>query len=141
MHVTSRFCNNFSITHYACKMRFNNTGIQLGPALQRKEDKIEHLSFVVNTTAKQVISCCGEDENVCEMFKMKNARAKRVNYCFSLSNKQICGMRREGERKLGKTMSFFLFLSPRVSHGLNFYLSILSLLSVGYVAHFSALIG
>ena len=35
---------------------------------------------------------------------------------------QICEMRSEGERKLRKTMSFF-FLSPRLSHGLNFYLS------------------
>ena len=46
--------------------------IKLEPALQRKEDKIKHLSsytHVVHATANQVISRRGKNENVCEMSK------------------------------------------------------------------------
>ena len=37
---------------------------------------------VVNTTAKQVISGPRKNENVCEMSKMKTARAKRAKLLF-----------------------------------------------------------
>ena len=50
----------------------NYPGIKLEPALQRWEDKIEHLSSytnVVDTTAKQVISSLRKNENVFKMSK------------------------------------------------------------------------
>ena len=90
-NVASRACYHFSIiqSHYACKMCSNYPGIKLKPALQRIYDKIETLSSsanVLHTTAKQVISCRGKNDNVCKMSKMKNARVKRAKLLFSLSN-------------------------------------------------------
>ena len=80
-NVTTRFCNHLSIiqSHYACKMCSNYPRIKLQPALQRKEDKIEHLSpyaHVVHTTAKQVISRRGKNENVCQMSKIEKCTCK-----------------------------------------------------------------
>ena len=72
-------------TNVVPKMCSNYPGIKLGPALQREEDKIEHLSsygHVVHTNAKQVISRRRKNENVCEMSKMKTARAKRAKLLF-----------------------------------------------------------
>ena len=63
----------------------NYPGIKLEPVLQREEDKIEHLpsyGHVVHTTAKQVISRRRKNEKVCEMSKMKTARAKRAKLLF-----------------------------------------------------------
>ena len=82
-NVTSSFCNNFVViqSHYVCKMCSNYPGIKLEPALLRQQNKIEHLSsyvHVVHTTTKQVISRRRKNENVCEMSKMKTARAKRA---------------------------------------------------------------
>ena len=59
----------------------NYPGIKLEPALQRLKDKIEHLSsyaHVVHTTAKQVISRRGKNENadVCEMSKNEKCTCK-----------------------------------------------------------------
>ena len=65
----------------------NYPGIKLEPALETKEDKIEHLSsyaHVVYTTAKQVISRRRKNENVYKCQKMKNARAKRAKILFSI---------------------------------------------------------
>ena len=48
----------------------NYPSIKLEPALQREEDKIEHLSsyaHVVHTTAKKVISRRRKNEKVCKM--------------------------------------------------------------------------
>ena len=80
-NVTSRFCNHFSIIqgHHGCKMCSNFPGIKLDPALQRLEDKIEHLSSCANvvlTTAKQVISSRRKNENVCGMSKNENCTCK-----------------------------------------------------------------
>ena len=80
-NVTSRFCKRFSIiqNHCACKMCFNCSGIILEPALQKQEDEIEHLSSyaqVVHTTAKQVISRRGKNENSCEMSKTEKCTCK-----------------------------------------------------------------
>ena len=61
------------------------------PGLQTWDDKIEHLwsyAQVVHTTAKQVISRRGKNENVCEMSKMYVQGVQ--NYCFLLSNMQMC---------------------------------------------------
>ena len=63
----------------------NYPRIKLQPALLRLEDKIEHLSsyaHVVHTTVKQVISRRGKSENVCEMYKNENTRAKRAELLF-----------------------------------------------------------
>ena len=60
-----------------------------------QEDKIEHLSsyaHVVHTTAKQVISCRRKNENVCKMSKNGKCTCKACEYCFWLSNMQICGV-------------------------------------------------
>ena len=65
-------------------MCFNYPRIKLEPALQRYE-KIEHFSshgHVVHASAKQVISRRGKNENVCEMSKIENARAKRAKLLF-----------------------------------------------------------
>ena len=62
-----------------CKMCSNFPGIKLEPALQREEDKIEHLSSCANvvlTTAKQVISRRRKNENVCGMSKNENCTCK-----------------------------------------------------------------
>ena len=80
-------------SHYACKMCSNCPGIKLEPALLRQEDKIEHLSsygHVVHATAKQVISRSRKNENVCEMSKMKTARAKRAKLLFFIVKYAIC---------------------------------------------------
>ena len=89
------FLQSFSIiqTHYVWKMCSNYHGIKLEPALGTWEDKLEHLSsyfHLIHTTAKQVISRRRKDANVYKMSKMKNAPCKK--YCFSLSNRQICGV-------------------------------------------------
>ena len=55
------------------------TILELEPALQSKEDKIEHLSsyaHAVHTTAEQVIR--GKNENVCEMFQMNNNKEGKI---------------------------------------------------------------
>ena len=57
----------------------NYPGIKLEPALQRLEDKIEHLSsyaHVVLTTVKQVISRRRKNENVCGMSKNEKCTCK-----------------------------------------------------------------
>ena len=63
-------------------------GIKLEPALGTLEDKIEHLSsyaHVVHTTAKQVISRRGKNENVYKMSKNEKCTCKAckntVFYC------------------------------------------------------------
>ena len=69
----------------------NYPGIKLEPALQRQEDKIEHLSsyaHVVHTTAKQVVSRREKNENVFKISKLQSVQ----KYCFSLLNVQICGV-------------------------------------------------
>ena len=71
-HLKIYLRNTSSIiqSHYAFKMRFNNSGTKLEPALQRQEDNIEHLSsyaHVNHTTAKQVILSRRKNENVSEM--------------------------------------------------------------------------
>ena len=65
----------------------NYPGIKLKPALQRQEDKIEHLSscaHVVLTTAKQPRSFHVVERTRTSVGcpKMKNARAKRANLLF-----------------------------------------------------------
>ena len=63
-----------------------------------QEDNIEHLSsyaHVVHTTAKQVISRRRKNENVFKISKDEKCTCKAckiVQYCFSLSNMQICGV-------------------------------------------------
>ena len=91
-NVASRFCNHFSIieSHYACKMCSNYPRIQLEPALQRS-GKIQHLSsyaHVVHTTAKQVISRRGKNENVCEMYKNEKCTCKACK--TTVFSCQIC---------------------------------------------------
>ena len=70
----------------------NQPGIKLEPVPQRLEDKIEHVSsyaHVVHTTAKQVSSrtLWKEQERLQSVQKVK---MRAQNYCFSLSNMQIC---------------------------------------------------
>ena len=51
-------------------MRSNYPGITLEPALGTLKDKIENLSsyaHFAHTTAKQLISRCGKNENACKM--------------------------------------------------------------------------
>ena len=63
----------------------NYLGIKLEPALGTYEDKIEHLSsyaHVVHITAKQVISRRRKNENIFQMPKDENARAKRAKILF-----------------------------------------------------------
>ena len=59
----------------------------------RKWEKLnicDHDAHVVHTTAKQVVSRRGKNENVCQMSKVKKLHVQSVqNYCFSLSNMQI----------------------------------------------------
>ena len=67
--------------------------IKLESVLHRSEHKIEHLSScaqVVHATTKQVISRHQRTRTAMKCTNMKNARAKRANYCFTLSNMQIC---------------------------------------------------
>ena len=89
-NVTSHFGNHFSIvqSNFARKMCSNYPGIKLEPALQIKDNKTEHLSsygHVVHTTAKQVISRHGKNENVYEMCKNEKCTCKAckiiVFYC------------------------------------------------------------
>ena len=92
--------------------------------LGHREDKIEHLSLyvhVVCTTAKQVISLRGKNENVCEMSKMKNARAKRAKVLFFIVKYAnlwgfCCRRRRDCVSSL---ISFarYAFTVPYFSHG------------------------
>ena len=54
-----------------------------------KKKNLEHFcSNVVHTTAKHMVSSRGMDENYNENVQKINERVQ--NYCFSLSNKQIC---------------------------------------------------
>ena len=60
-------------------MSCNYPGIKLEPALQKYDDKTEHLSsyaHVVHTTAKQVISRRRKNENVFKMSKDENCTCK-----------------------------------------------------------------
>ena len=66
----------------------NYPGIKLEPTLQIKDNKTEHLSsygHVVHTTAKQVISRRGKNENVYEMCRNEKCTCKAckiiVFYC------------------------------------------------------------
>ena len=72
----------------------NYPGIKLEPALQIKDNKTEHMSsfgHVVHTTAKQVISRRGKNENVYEMCKNEKCTCKACKIIvFLLSNMQIC---------------------------------------------------
>ena len=58
--------------------------LSVNQRLGGKKDKIEHLSsyaYVVHTTAEQVISCRGKNENVCEMFEMNNNIEVKITEC------------------------------------------------------------
>ena len=72
----------------------NCPGINLEPALETKEDKIEHLSsyaHVVHTPAKLVILRRRKNENVYKMSKNEKCTCKACkNTVFPLSNMQIC---------------------------------------------------
>ena len=97
----------------------NYPEIKLEPALGTLEEKIEHLSSyadVVHTTAKQVISRRRKNENV---FKMKNARAKRAKILFFIVKYAnlwcFCCRRRRGclSSLLCKTATFcHCFFTP-----------------------------
>ena len=69
---------------------------KLKPALQRKKVKkklniCHHVLTSSTQLQEQVISCRVKNENVCEMSKNEKMHVQRVqNYCFSLSNMQIC---------------------------------------------------
>ena len=61
--------------------------------LHEIRDKIEHLSsyaHVVHTTAKKVISRCGKNENVCEMYKTSKCTCKACKTVVHGQNMQIC---------------------------------------------------
>jgi len=82
LHLKMYLCNHFSIvqSHIFSKMSCNYPGIKLEPALQKYDDKTEHLSsyaHVVHTTAKQVhVVERTRTSSKCQ--KMKPARAKRA---------------------------------------------------------------
>ena len=70
----------------------NYPGIKLE---DKREDKIKHLSsyaYVVDTTAKQVISRRRKNENVFKMSKDEKCTCKACKNTVSLSNMQICGV-------------------------------------------------
>ena len=78
-------------------------GIKLEPALGTLEDKIEHLSsyaHVVHTTAKQVISRRGKNENVYKMSKNEKCTCKAckntVFHCNYANLSGFCCRRRRG---------------------------------------------
>ena len=74
----------------------NYPRIKLELQLEREEGKIEHLSsyayIFVHTTAKQVISSHGKNENVRKMSKNEKCRfIKHAKvFFFALSNMQVC---------------------------------------------------
>ena len=65
-------------------MCFYNPGIKLEPALQRKEDEIEHLPSVLMSPTQQQkrpFHVVKRTRTTAKFPKMKNARAKRAQLC------------------------------------------------------------
>ena len=75
-------------------MYFNSPGTKLVSKVWRLEEQMETFSssghVQKNATAKQVISRRWLDENVLEMYKNENARAKRAELMFISANVQNC---------------------------------------------------
>ena len=55
-------------------LEFNN----IGTSVSEEKKKKLNLSYahVIHTTAKQVISCCGKNKNICEMSKNEKCTSK-----------------------------------------------------------------
>ena len=95
-NITSRFCNHFSILIVITLAKCVLTNLELmwnQPFRdKRTKFKICHhmLESSTDTTAKQVISRRGKNEDVCEMSQMKNCTCNSVQTSyFSLLNMQV----------------------------------------------------
>ena len=74
-------------------MCFNYPIIKLEPALQRKEDKIEHCHHMFTSSTQpqnRSFHVVERTRTSAKCPKMENARAKRAKLLFFLSNMQIC---------------------------------------------------
>ena len=79
-----RWETNLSICHYRIYSNKRRSAYLILRATSAALIRVNTVyAHVVHTTAKQVISSRGKNENVCEMCqKLKNARAKRAKLLF-----------------------------------------------------------